>query len=480
MPVGELSAEKRYILNPRFRLRKESTRVIVYSFEKDVNTLTGTYYMIHPGLAIFIALMDGERTLEQVAEAWDYVMDTCGACDECQTERWCMVEDLLKKEPDLLVEPLGSELEKSTRLSPLDFVINGKDVDLKTPQPRLDFPISLTFQLNIECNRKCIYCYTPSHTKERPHMPVARYIELFDEACSKGIGSIEYSGADPLLNPNVLPLTSALLERGFDPLISTKQHVSSELARSFADIGLPQMQISLDSADLKTAAKMTGCRDYLKIALASIANLIQAGITVRTKTVVTSMNIHGIPELIRVLDESGVDSVLIDSYGRSLFRHSDELFASNEARKACQSAIVAYRAQDTRMKIVGNLEPYSPPSKEGRATTWRERAACSPGRSALTIMTDGSVILCDQVPVIDEFILGSVRDHSIEEVWRSDAIERLVYPSQQDLQDPCRTCDDFLECCIKGGRCLRDVYMAFETSVGGDPKCPHVDIPFRY
>jgi hypothetical protein len=51
------------------------------------------------------------------------------------------------------------------------------------------------------------------------------------------------------------------------------------------------------------------------------------------------------------------------------------------------------------------------------------------------IMTDGSLIACDQVPVQDEFILGYVSRSSIRE---------------------------------------------YGTAVDGDPKCPRIDIPNRY
>lgn len=478
--VVEMSLDKAYILNPRFRLRAESTRVLLYSYESGLNSLADTHYTIHPCLAILLALMDGKRTFSQVAEAYDYVIGCDpSSCKECMKDRRHMVDWLRKREPDILVEPLGTPLEETTRLSPMDFVIDGANVDCKTPNPRLDFPLSITFHLNLGCNRSCIYCYAPSQIKELPHMPVSRYIELFDEALEKKVGNIQFGGADALLNPEVLPLTSAVLERGFDPQISTKQYVSPELAGKFADLGLPEMQVSLDSVDPQTAAKMTGCPEYLSIAYKSIENLKNAGIVVRAKAVATAMNIEGIPALIREMERRGVESLLVDTYGRSLFRHSDDLFASNEAMAECQLAMDAYRRNNPKMTVLGNCEPYHAPPKALRELMWETRAACSPGRSALTIMTNGSILLCDQVPVTSDFIFGSVSEESIEEVWKSDTMHNLVFPPKMELQEPCRTCDEYLACCNDGGRCLRDVYFAHEIVTGGDPKCPRVDIPIR-
>lgn len=478
--VDGISFDKKYLLNPRFRIRAEPSRILLYSYDTALGRLSGGYHFLHPRTAILLALMDGKRTFEEVAEAFSFVMCDDVPEDVSKTGLRNLVEKLQEYNRDIIVEPRGAVLEQLNRPSPSDFVIDSSQIDLETFNPRLAFPLTVSFHLNLECNRGCIYCYAPSHTPERPHMPVSRYIELFDEVKAKQAGEIQFAGADALLNPNIVPITAAALERGYDPFLSTKQYVSPELASAFADIGLPFMQVSLDSADPQIAAHLTACSGYRDIAYRSIANLQNAGIKVRVKAVATSLNIDGIPELARELGRRNIDSLMVDAYGRSVFRHNDGLFPSNEAIASCLEKVEEARREFPAMTVMASLEPYYEQSKSERAAKWGGRAACSAGRSSLTIMTDGTVLTCDQVPVAAEFLHGSVKEMSIEEVWNSPAVQHLVYPQQSALDEPCRSCGDYLTCCNEGGRCLRDVYIAFGNASSGDPKCPRIDIAARY
>ncbi len=477
--VGNLQVDKKYIINPRFRMRPESGRVVLYSYDSELGGLSARHYMLHPRIAILLALMDGTRTLGDVIHAFSYIMDIEAVGAALAFDAKHILEDVRKREPSIFVEPRQTTLEHATRYDPLDFAIEAAPESDSAMRIRLDFPLSIAVHLNLQCNRRCVYCYAPSHVSERAHMPVARYDELFAEARARGAAEVRFCGSDSMLHPKVSEITAAVLGKGYDPGLSTKQYVSKSRAREFAGIGLPVMQVSLDSADPDVAARMTDCRDYLNIAFGSIENLKNAGVRVRVKAVATSINIRGIPDLICQLEDRGVDLLLIDTYGRSLFRHRDSLFASNQDLASCRQFVADYRRSGGKMRLLGGIEPYGEHPEAEKATRWRTRAACGAGRTNITIMTDGAVLVCDQVPVEPDFVFGSVRDTSIAELWNSEDIGRLVYPLQSELHPPCNTCSEFVECCRTGGRCLRDVYIATGSARGGDPKCPLVNSSIR-
>lgn len=69
---------------------------------------------------------------------------------------------------------------------------------------------------------------------------------------------------------------------------------------------------------------------------------------------------------------------------------------------------------------------YFEPGREERARDWEGRPACSAGRSSIKIMTDGTTLTCDQVPVDESFMHGSVRNMSIEEAWNSGGVRAVV------------------------------------------------------
>jgi PqqA peptide cyclase len=480
LAISRFIGGSRYLLHPRFRMRREKTRILLYSFVPELGTLAGSYHMLHPRTAILLSLFDGERTFDDVVDTFRYIIDDQTAPADALRGIRRLLGNLLADNPKLLVEPKDESSRNPYQPSPFDFIIDADLVDLTTTNPVLDFPLTVNFHLNLSCNRKCLYCYAPSHTEEREHMPVSRFIELFEEATENGAAEVQFAGADPLLNPDVVQLTAEVVKRGYSPFISTKQYVSPERARSFAEAGLEYMQISLDSVDPTEAALLTGCDRYLDLALRSIDHLQAAGIKVRIKAVATGLNIAGIPRLIRAMAAREVVSVLVDAYGRSVFRHTDDLWAPNDAIARCLAEIPAIQREFPRCTIITTLEPWHPSDREQRVANWKKRAACSAGRSSMMIMTDGSIIACDQVPVQDAFILGDVSRSSIREQWHSAGMRRMVYPGRESMNEPCRSCDDYEQCCLEGGRCLRDVFVAFGTAADGDPKCPRIDVQNRY
>lgn len=310
-------------------------------------------------------------------------------------------------------------------------------------------------------------------------MPLEKYIELFDEAKRNGAMDIQFSGADPLLNKNFIRLTKEVVDRGYSPFVSTKQFVSKSLARQIKDAGLREMQVSLDSFDDEIAALLTGCSGYKKMALASIENLLEVGIEVRVKAVGTGVNLEGIPTMVRELARRRVKSVLIDGYGRSVFRHEEYLYATNEDIVRCKEELKAVEAEFPDCTIMTTIEEYFPTNSEERAEAWKNRASCSAGRSQLTIMTDGTIVCCDQVPATSDFFLGSVADSTLAEQWGNEKIERFLNPRKENLEEPCRSCDLFDDCNHRG-RCVRDVYVAFGDVKNGDPKCPVINMPDRF
>ncbi len=479
-PVADIKRNEKYILNPRYRLRRENARILLYSYEKKSVTLAGKYMMLHPRSAILLCLFNGKRAFAEIVEMFCFIIDDKTSMSDAENGLKNILDWLLGENPELLIHAEPGTFPDTDQPSPYDYILENGQIELATPNPVLDFPLSLNFHLNLECNRKCLYCYAPSHIKERSSMPIGRYMELFDEAVANGVGEIQFGGADPLLNPNIIKLTTEVIKRGFDPFISTKQFVSKSLAREFADLGLTTMQISLDSVDVEIAGQLTGCPGYLKIAISSIENLQLAGIDVRIKAVATGLNIDGIPDLCRTVAEKDVVTVLIDAYGRSTFRHNDYLFVPNEKIADCLEKISEINQEFNNCQISTSLEPYLPPDQKQRARNWADRASCSAGRSAMTIMTDGTILVCDQVPIEKDFMLGSVAHSSIKDQWQSHRMREIVYPKQFTLNEPCRSCEDFAKCCTEAGRCVRDVFIAFGTSNDGDPKCPRIDLPNRY
>ncbi|MFX0195883.1 MAG: hypothetical protein ACFFCW_07160 [Candidatus Hodarchaeota archaeon] len=76
---------------------------------------------------------------------------------------------------------------------------------------------------------------------------------------------------------------------------------------------------------------LTRTKGYYKRALKSIGNLLEAGLRVNVKAVVTPYNILTVPQLCRELYRAEISFVLIHPYHRSDYHHTDDLFNHKES-----------------------------------------------------------------------------------------------------------------------------------------------------
>jgi len=233
------------------------------------------------------------------------------------------------------------------------------------------------------------------------------------------------------------------------------------------------MQVSLDSADAEIAGTLVGVPNYLEIARQSITNVQEAGMVATCKAVLTGLNAEGVGDLVKTLYELGVRDILLDGYGRSAFRHRDDLFVPDEVAVQVQQTIEDVRRMYPDARIIGGVEPYEPMGREGKEAAWAKVSTCSTGRSAIAILPDGSVPVCFFCPLEDPFIIARLgKEVTIRDAWDHPGMAAFCSPDPSTLSEPCRSCPDKDKCLLPGKRCVRDVFVASGDIRGPDPKCP--------
>jgi radical SAM protein with 4Fe4S-binding SPASM domain len=333
-------------------------------------------------------------------------------------------------------------------------------------------------------------------------LSIERWSEILHEARSLGMEVITLSGGDPLFRKDSLTLIEELIKLEMLFLLSTKCHITSEIADRLVEIGMNtpvnqytrEIQLSMDGPDEKTADQLAGSPGYYNRAIESIRNLVERGFNLRVKAVVTPLNAPRVYEWIKQLVEMGVNQISVAAYNRTFHRHDDSLFLSREDRisisEQCERAKADFPDMDLRMTGLEKApsprepaEPSAPGSAEiaaepikstnDKAERWKERAQCSGGRSSMTITPDGKVVLCDTVPQEGVFVVGDVSHHSIMEVWNSEPLVSFAYPPRERFAgSACYDCADLAECQSKAGYCFRDTYFNYGTAFGPPPKCP--------
>jgi radical SAM protein with 4Fe4S-binding SPASM domain len=481
------------VISPDWRVKRSGDWVVLWKYDPD----DIVYVTLPPIVAAIAPLFNGELNVAQVARVLSYSLDI--SVEQALT---LVAETIMNinHEQACVIEMNDSVGPFVKHYDAREFIVSP---DTQRQQKRFAAPLNLNVMFSNNCQTRCAYCYAYRRRMPRSEeLSLQRWAAIFREAKELGIEQISLSGGDPLFRADAPSLIAELVNLDMLFLVSTKCHVTAEIADALVLAGMNRpinqftrdLQISLDGPDHATADVLAGSRGYLDRAVDSICNLIERGFDIRVKAVVTPLNAPRLYEWADMLNGLGVRRISCAAYGRSYYRHTDSLFLSSRDRELAIRQFQRIRADFPEMELVpsGFEEVASPvddshdpsgtsiglddqigkPNSE-KVTAWQRRSACSGGRTSLTVAPDGKVTLCDTVPQAGVFVVGDLSNHSIVDVWQSDSVVQVAYPSREAfVGTECYDCEERLNCHYVYGYCFRDSYFNYGTPFCPPPKCP--------
>lgn len=193
---------------------------------------------------------------------------------------------------------------------------------MSNPAPLVDqFARRITYlRLSVtdRCDLRCSYCM-PERMNFLPRAEVLTLEELHRMALgfiARGITKIRLTGGEPLVRRDMMELARALgrkLGDGLEELTMTTNGTRlAEFADELANAGIKRINVSLDTLDRDTFAKLAR-RDALPQVLEGIAAAKAAGMKVKLNTVaLKGVNEQEIPQIIEWAHGNGLDSTLIE------------------------------------------------------------------------------------------------------------------------------------------------------------------------
>jgi cyclic pyranopterin phosphate synthase len=169
------------------------------------------------------------------------------------------------------------------------------------------------------CDLRCIYCMN-ERMRFLPRTDLLTLEEL-DRLCSafvrRGVRRLRFTGGEPLVRKGFLQLLNSVnrpLGAGLDEITITTNGVQlAEFAEPLARAGVRRVNVSLDSLDRETFARIAR-RDRLPQVLAGIEAATLAGLKVKINTVALKHdNAHEIPDLVQWAHGRGHDITLIET-----------------------------------------------------------------------------------------------------------------------------------------------------------------------
>jgi len=442
-----------------WRFRRDDRRILLYEWSKDTFAV-GKIYRLHPAAAIVLALLQGRRyedAVRRAAQLFERSVEEMDQWYERQLAHWM--------HHDVFVEVQDGEAVMPIDLTELAMPADSVDME----QWWLYRPINAVLKLTDACQRTCRYC-SVHIDRSRPALTTEQWLHVVDDAITSGIISVTFVGGDPLLHKGLPELIRFTVNRGIPPFVSTKIFVTEPMAASLVEAGLQRIQISIDSDVEHVGDYLLGCPGATPQLFASIRNCVNAGLEVRTNSVITPYNVLGFPTLARRLRDLGVSRMGTSACGYSLFvEEIDSLLLRPPEARWLQEQVALLRQE-------GIPASFSYAGAAERREGFDKRAFCSAGSWALIIHADGAVTLCDDLPAMEPFVVGNVVETSMMEIWNGKAVQVFRQPGRELFEGtPCFDCNSFAQCTVDPRICFRDAYHAYRRVWSPPPSCPRAD-----
>ncbi|MCP4219109.1 MAG: radical SAM protein [bacterium] len=489
------------ILNPEYRLRTDRKRVLLFyriaepPLTSEISDIVG---FIHPLTAVLLSLFDGEKSVKTVATDFSYLTGLD------KSDILTLISQLFENKTKIKVNfnneffvfPKNTlvgykENLRFPRYNPEDFLLSGNQLDFSST--RLYRPLDAFFFLNNLCVTHCAYCYADKREQWKCRIPFPRLKEIFAEARTLGMRSINISGGELFTYKHWRELLRELVGNGFNPYISTKYPLNRRRIEELKDTGITRIQLSIDTVVNEEMVQLLGTDErYLGLIRETLKELDRQGFDIRISSQVTSVNENSMDKLLDyLLRFENIKLISLRPTGYAMYQKEGK-YLSIRPSKIGSVKIEEHLRQlneihGERVKLEFFQFPerghYCNPSKEWKQTHYDIRAQCSGNFHGFTILPDGKVTVCEELYYHPRFIIGDLMKQSIMEVWNSEqALE--IYNISADCfrkESACKTCDDFRDCHHKKGACWKQVMYAYGEDNWDypDPRCPHAPEPFN-
>ncbi|WP_026379725.1 radical SAM/SPASM domain-containing protein [Afifella pfennigii] len=426
--------------------------------------------MLHPSHAFFLALCDGRLGGAELAYLYGETYGLAPA--EAETE----AAGLLGLHEALLASGEGATWGtpagacRTNRFSPRRFLYPGDDRLLASAAfGQWPVPAGINITLTFQCNFACSYCYQDlSQTGDR-RWDLGKCRELIEEAADWGVVFLGLTGGEPTIFKGWLELLEHGLERGMIPVMTSNGSViggDRSIAERLAAAGMREMTISLDAGTPALHDAVTGSRGHFPRVLNAIRHLVDAGIRVVVKSVLTPATQHGVDEMIDLLVSLGVAEIGITQMeGGAVGSGANSAPGLSLAeRQLVRETVLARRAR------YAGLCAIHPPKGNGRP--WREDEwyPCGGLNMGMSIFPSGEVTVCDKMHGVKDFTYGNVFAAGLKEIWNGEAFAALrARTLDQALVDPdCARCSKLGHCRTA---CFVDAFNATGSYYAKDPHC---------
>lgn len=341
-------------------------------------------------------------------------------------------------------------------------------------------PLMMNIMVTEKCNTNCIYCYAKRNT--RKEMSTSEIANVFKSISLSGIINLTLTGGDIFARNDWFEIISLSKKANFNYLISTKTILEEQDIHKLKQLGIHQIQFSLDSITDNVLMNMLNVsKNYNADKLKHMFKTFDVyGIKISLRTVLCKQNAR--IDIISDLCDFVNCNTSITSWTITPAFYSENKDNYNNYAVDNDMLVKVFSFLKRHKMRIRPL--FNKINKDGyilqRATSVEDYVEdnqnCYANTYSMSILPSGDCTICEMLYYNPDFIIGNIKDDSIEDIWNSKKALDLYAPSKEQImgESACSTCKVFEKCRRSFTKkiCYVDVMKVHHNFNYPDPKCP--------
>ena len=325
-------------------------------------------------------------------------------------------------------------------------------------------PEIVGWEITNQCNLRCAHCFTAASRRSHNELTTEECRRIIDSLATLGVKMIGWTGGEPLLRNDLEELTEYAWNKRIRSNITTNGVLlDRERAHRLIEAGCHTVQISLDGSTSEMNRRIRGTSDE------DFEHIVQAirickdlGARVVMASLVGRENLDDTRKMIELGSREEVDTIRFCGFtptGRG--KHSvvkERLHLSSVLNELLRFVDEAQNQNSLNVTFDVGFGPVPPDYG------FHE---CIAGVETFYLKANGDVYPCTAL-AHRRFLVGNTRQRLLEEIWQSPEMWAMAGFPREEIQEPCRTCDNFTGC---HGACRGSVLAHTNNLRAAFPNC---------
>ncbi len=312
------------------------------------------------------------------------------------------------------------------------------------------YPRQAVWEMTLKCNMNCMHCGSKAGTAREKELSTEECLNIADQLIDMNCKFITLIGGEIFLKKDWEKVARRFIDNGvYTNIITNGYNLGDEQYRQLEESGIKQVGISIDGMEA-VHNKIRRNPNSFEHVLSTLEKLREKGYHTEAITTLSDLNFDCLEDMYKLFLDKGVEIwqlQIVSPMGNA--KNNREVLLSQDKVPQITRFIKEKNDENKMLLVAGDNIGYFDENEKyirGGADCF---AGCKAGMYVIGLDSIGRVRGCESLQA-DEFIEGSLRQNTLEEIWNRDgAFSYNRNFSEDKLSGKCKNCDKAYLC--RGG-----------------------------